>query len=61
MGVLQGSIFGRLLFLVYIIDVVHIISSNIRLFENNTSLYIIVDNPNFVCETLYEDINIISR
>ena len=42
-GVPQGFIFGLLLFLIYISDIVNDIHANIRLFADDTSLYI--DEP----------------
>ena len=42
---LQGSVLGPLLFLLYINDIVSEIGSNIRLFAGDTSHFIVVDNP----------------
>ena len=44
-GVPQGSIVGPLLLLVYINDIVENIGSHIRLFADDTSLFIIVEDP----------------
>ena len=59
-GVPQGFRHGPKLFLIYINDIVAEIGSNIRLFADDTSLYIIIENPITFAVCLYSDLSKIS-
>ena len=60
-GLPQGSLLGLLLFLVYINDIVTDIDSNIRLFADDTSLFIIVNDPVSAATCLISDLVKISQ
>ena len=60
-GVPQGSILGLLLFLVFINDIVENIESGINLFADDTSLSLIIRNPNDAGRILQRDIEKINK
>ena len=58
-GVPQGSVLGPLLFLLYINDLIDGMKSDARIFADDTSLFVVVEDPQTTFEILSHDLRLV--